>query len=95
MTKQELVSAISEKYPNCSIAQIKGIIDSYQEIIFNTVATGEAVNVTGWGKFEKVFKPAGEARNIKTGEKIQVPDKNVIKFKFSTALKKKFEEQTK
>jgi DNA-binding protein HU-beta len=48
--------------------------------ITRQVAKGEAVAITGFGKFERRVRPAGTARNPQTGAVVKTKKKNVPKF---------------
>lgn len=49
--------------------------------IQNAVANGDKVQLTGFGSFEQVHKPARDGRNPATGEAIRIEAKNVPVFK--------------
>jgi len=46
----------------------------------------QRVSLPGFATFKVVERPAGTARNVRTGETIKVPAKNVVKFKAGTTL---------
>jgi DNA-binding protein HU-beta len=48
--------------------------------ITRQVAKGEAVAITGFGKFERRIRPAGKARNPQTGAVVKTKKKSVPKF---------------
>jgi DNA-binding protein HU-beta len=48
--------------------------------ITRQVAKGEAVAITGFGKFERRIRPAGKARNPQTGAVVKTKRKSVPKF---------------
>jgi DNA-binding protein HU-beta len=48
--------------------------------ITRQVAKGEAVAITGFGKFERRIRPAGTARNPQTGAVVKTKKKSVPKF---------------
>jgi nucleoid DNA-binding protein len=56
------------------------------DVIAQAAAAGETVAVPKFGKFEVKVKPAHKARNPRTGDQIDVPDKLVIKFRPSSTL---------
>jgi len=56
------------------------------DIISQAAAVGETVSVPKFGKFEVKVKPAHKARNPRTGDQIDVPDKLVVKFRPSSTL---------
>ena len=56
------------------------------DVIGQAAAAGETIAIPKFGKFEVKIKPAHKARNPRTGDQIDVPDKLVIKFRPSSTL---------
>lgn len=86
MTKAELVSAIAEKSgfsKKDSEKALTAVIDS----ISASLASGEKVQIVGFGTFEVRERAAKEATNPRTKEKIKVPAKKAPAFKAGKALK--------
>ncbi|WP_349372136.1 HU family DNA-binding protein [Salinarimonas sp.] len=86
MNKGELVSAVAEK-TGLSKAQAGEALDAALESIQETLKKGEEVKIVGFGTFTVADRPAGEARNPRTGEKVQVPASKTPKFKAGAGLK--------
>jgi DNA-binding protein HU-beta len=86
MNKTELVKALIEK-SGSDKKTVDSIISALDEIVKSKVASGESVALAGLGIFKVVDRPAREARNPMTGEKVQVPAKRVTKFSLSKSLK--------
>ena len=61
--------------------------DSMIDIINETVAKNEAVNITGFGKFEPRARKESERINPQTGKRINVPTKVVPAFKPGKVLR--------
>lgn len=57
------------------------------DVISQAVSSGEDVSVPGFGRFKNVTQSARNARNPKTGETIKVPEKQVVRFSASSALR--------
>ena len=70
-----------------------GIKDDVVKAVFeglvNTLAKPDidGINIAHVGSFTKDFKPAHTSRNPRTGEPVEVADKTVPKFKFSSTCK--------
>mgnify|MGYP000899160731 CR=1 FL=1 len=86
MTKAELITAVAERQ-GLSRAQAKDVIEDVFLTIAATVESGNVVNVGGFGNFKPVTRAARVSRNPRTGETINVPAKNAIKFKPAKAIK--------
>lgn len=63
------------------------VSDGIFELVVNYLTQGEEVPVGALGKFTTSERAARTARNIQTGEPIDVPAKTVPKFKPSKHLK--------
>lgn len=86
MNKGELVSAIAEK-AGLSKAQAGDALDAALGAIQDALKGGDEVKIVGFGTFLVADRPAGEARNPRTGEKVQVPASKTPKFKAGAGLK--------
>lgn len=86
MNKAELVSAVSVATAMTKV-QAGEVIDAALQVIEKALAKGDDVRISGFGTFSVTQRAAGEARNPRTGEKVQVPASNVPRFKAGQALK--------
>lgn len=83
MKKRDLIQAVAihaDVDKKTATAVVEGTID----VILATVAKGDIVNISGFAKFAKKYRPARMARNPATGEAVKVKAKTVAKI---TALK--------
>jgi len=80
MTKVEIINKIGE---NIALPKkdIEKVIDYLVQIIQNALKDGQKVSITGLGSFSVKERKGRTARNPKTGEKVEVPPKKVVKFK--------------
>ena len=79
MNKAQLIDALSVRFDGNRRAAhnaLEAVIDT----VTRNVAKGEAVAITGFGKFEKRVRPAGKARNPQTGAVVRTKRKSVPKF---------------
>lgn len=85
MNKTELVKKISDK---CGFTQkdIKDVIDIYEGIIIEAMKIGEDVK-TGIATFTVKDTKPRLARNLHTGETINVPASKKVSIKLSKSLK--------
>ena len=88
MNKGELVSALAAKTElskKDSEAALKALID----VIGETIAKGEKVQLIGFGTFESKTRPARTARNPRTGAEVKIAASKAPAFKAGKALKDK------
>ena len=79
VNKAQLIEELSTRFDgNRRAAQhaLESVIDT----VTRNVAKGEAVAITGFGKFERRIRPAGTARNPQTGATVKTKKKLVPKF---------------
>ena len=80
VTKKELIDRIADKTGNKRVV-VKRIIQSFLDEIIGELANSNRLEFRDFGVFEPRKKAPRLARNPRTGEKIQVPQKVTVKFK--------------
>ena len=90
ITKRELVQRIAEK---TGVQQLsaKEVIQSFLDEIITELAKGNRLEFRDFGVFEPKSKAQRVARNPRTGEKVQVPEKTTVKFKVGRLMKKRIQ----
>ena len=86
MTKAELVSAIADK-AGLNRDQAKMALDAFIASVSSSLKAGKEVRLVGFGSFVPVKRPAGVARNPRTGEKVKTPPSATCRFRAGDALK--------
>ena len=71
----------------------KEITETLLKIIKSTLASGDDVLVSGFGKFCVKQKAARKGRNPATGEDAILPARKVVTFKCSSKLRERINEQ--
>ena len=91
MNKTELISKVVEVLANNEVKVTKKDMSEYVDTIFNviadSVAAGDTVSVSGFGKFEVTERSAREGRNPATGEAIHIEASKSPKFRASSTFK--------
>lgn len=80
MTKIDVINKIGE---NVALPKkdIEKVLDQFVKITQDALKEGKKVSLTGLGSFSSKERKARLARNPKTGEKVNVPAKKIVKFK--------------
>lgn len=86
MTKAELVASIAEK-AELSKKDSEKALSAVIDTIVETLATGEKVQLVGFGTFEVRDRKARDGINPATKEPIKIPATKVPAFKAGRALK--------
>ncbi|MBA5729363.1 HU family DNA-binding protein [Aerococcaceae bacterium INB8] len=84
--KAQLVEKVTEK-TNLTKKDVTAAVEALFETIEETLASGDKVQVIGFGTFEVRDRAARKGRNPQTGEEIQIPASKVPGFKAGKALK--------
>ncbi|MBT5017174.1 MAG: integration host factor subunit beta [Planctomicrobium sp.] len=80
MTKKEIVKTISEE---CGLTQLKTkeIVQRTFEAIIDTLVAEGRIELRNFGVFEVKKRAARKARNPRSGDRVDVPEKFVVTFK--------------
>lgn len=87
MNKTELIKPVAEA-AGISQTQAKAAIEKVFDTLVETLKNGENATLLGFGSFTVVERPERQGVNPKTGEKITLAAKKVIKFKASSRFEK-------
>ncbi|MDQ5985893.1 MAG: DNA-binding protein HU [Syntrophus sp. SKADARSKE-3] len=87
LTKTDIIDLLYETL-GLSKADSAGIVDSVLEIIKDELQSGNAVMISGFGKWSVRQKRARRGRNPQTGEAMTIAAKKVITFKPSSVIRK-------
>ncbi len=85
MNKAELIDAIAAE-ADLSKAEAKRALDAMVTTTSNALKGGDRVSLVGFGSFSVSMRNARTGRNPQTGKEIQIPAKNVVKFKAGAEL---------
>src|SRR6516165_2327094 len=80
VTKKEIVKQISDRIGMTQL-KTKEIVQLTFDAIVDTLLADKRIELRNFGVFEVKLRKARKARNPRTGEKVEVPPKNVVTFK--------------
>ncbi|MEW6738573.1 HU family DNA-binding protein [Dissulfurispira sp.] len=81
MTRSVLIEKVTERLEGLTKKQVETIINTIFDGMKDALARGEKIEIRGFGNFRLKQRNAKTARNPRTGEKVQVPAKQVLHFK--------------
>lgn len=87
MTKSELISVLSDRFPQLMVKDAEASVNIILEAIRETLASGGRCEIRGFGSFSLNYHPARKGRNPKTGESVAVPGKWAPHFKAGKELR--------
>ena len=86
MNKNDLVASVAQ-ISGLTKADASRAIDGVIQSITKSLKSDKEVRLVGFGTFTVTHRPAGEGRNPRTGESIDIPAMRVPKCRAAKALK--------
>lgn len=87
VTKKHLVRRVQEDNLDLTLEQVSNVYRSIFKNIMESVADGDTVLVMGFGNFKARNLKARKARNVVTGEEINVEAQRRPRFKAGSTFK--------
>lgn len=81
MTKSELIERISAMQPQLSSKDVELAVKTIIEQMSHALATGERIEIRGFGSFSLHYRAPRKGRNPKTGDTVALEGKYVPHFK--------------
>ena len=91
MTKKEIVKTISEKIGLTQL-KTKKIVQETFDAIVESLVEEKRIELRNFGVFEVKKRAARKARNPRTGDKVDVPEKYVVTFKPGKEMEQRVKE---
>ena len=88
ITKKELVNRIAEDTQQTKVV-VKDILQRFLDAIIEELADGNRLEFREFGVFEVRERAARKAQNPRTLEKVDVPQKRVVKFKVGRLMRER------
>ena len=85
MNKGEIIKKVAQDC-DLSKAAAEKVLNSVMGVITDAMEAGDKVTLIGFGTFSVTERAAREGRNPRTGKKIKIPAKKVVKFKAGSKL---------
>ncbi len=86
INKKNLIDAIADKTDSITKKDIEAVLNAFMDTVTGAIKKADKITLVGFGTFSQVQRKATTKQNPKTGEKIKVPAKKVMKFKTSKSL---------
>ena len=86
ISKSDIIKQIAEN-TNSTKKDVENVLSNFFKSIKNNLnQDGDSISFVGFGGFSLKRREQREGRNPQTGAKIQIPAKNVVKFKAGKEL---------
>jgi integration host factor subunit beta len=89
MTKSELIESLVKKQSQLGYRDVELAVKTLLEHMGQTLASGERIEIRGFGSFSLHYRPPRVGRNPKTGEAVALPGKFVPHFKPGKELRER------
>jgi integration host factor subunit beta len=81
MTKSELIEAIARNQKHLPTKDVELAVKHILELMSEALASGERIEIRGYGSFSLHYRPPRIGRNPKTGDSVALAGKYVPHFK--------------
>ena len=81
MLRSELIAQLANTLPDLPGEQVEQAVQTVLESLSDALASGERIEIRGFGSFSLHIHPPKLARNPKTGERVEVGQRRVPHFK--------------
>jgi integration host factor subunit beta len=87
MTKSQLIEKVTNRIEGLTLKQTEIIVETVFDSIREALNNNEKIEIRGFGNFRLKERGPRKARNPKTGESVDVPQKKAVRFKAGKALR--------
>jgi len=92
VTKSELIERIAQKQTQLAYRDVELAVKTVLEHMAERLATGDRIEIRGFGSFSLHYRPGRVGRNPKTGAPVSLPAKHVPHFKPGKELRERVDE---
>ena len=89
MTKSELIAKLAARFPPLVAKDAELAVKMILDAMGKSLASGQRIEIRGFGSFGLNHRPARTGRNPKSGERVPVPEKFVPHFKAGKELRER------
>jgi DNA-binding protein HU-beta len=86
VNKSDFVNALAKETGQAK-AVVETFVEAFQTVTRHALRKGDEINLIGFGKFEVKKRAARDGVNPKSGEKMKIAARKVVKFTAGTTLK--------
>ncbi|MBS0227756.1 MAG: integration host factor subunit beta [Proteobacteria bacterium] len=89
MTKSELIELLARRQPHLKLDDVDLSVRTLLQMMGGALATGQRIEIRGFGSFSLHFRPPRSGRNPRTGETVALPGRYVPHFKPGKELRER------
>ena len=76
-----MINSLSQRFPQLEQKDTRLVVDSLLTAMTTALSEGKRIEIRGFAAFSVGTRKPRTGRNPKTGESVQVPAKQVVRFK--------------
>lgn len=92
MTKSELIEILAQKQKQLAFKDVELAVKTMLEHMAQTLASGDRIEIRGFGSFSLHYRPPRVGRNPKTGDSVTLEAKHVPHFKPGKEMRERVNE---
>ena len=89
MTKSKLINVLAANFSQLVHKDAEISVKAILDAMSNSLKNNNRIEIRGFGSFSLNYRPARIGRNPKTGDAVNIPEKNVPHFKAGKELRKR------
>jgi len=89
MTRSELIEEMADKQTHLSLKDVELAVKLMIDHMAETLASGERIEIRGFGSFSLHYREPRQGRNPKTGDSVKLSGKYVPHFKPGKELRER------
>jgi len=89
MTKSKLINLLAARFSQLVHKDAEMSVKVILDAMCSSLKKSNRIEIRGFGSFSLNYRPARVGRNPKTGEKVNIAEKNVPHFKAGKELRKR------
>ena len=89
MTKSKLINLLAARFSQLVHKDAEVSVKVILDAMSNSLKNNNRIEIRGFGSFSLNYRPARIGRNPKTGEKVNISEKNVPHFKAGKELRRR------
>ncbi|MEQ4619138.1 MAG: integration host factor subunit beta [Corticimicrobacter sp.] len=92
MTRSELIAILADRFPQLAARDSDYAVKTILDSMLSALASGQRVEIRGFGSFSLSRRAPRVGRNPKSGEQVLVPEKWVPHFKAGKELRERVDQ---
>ncbi len=89
MNRSDLITAIAKEQNQLTYRDVELAVKYIIEQMSQALASGERIEIRGFGSFSLSYRPPRRGRNPKTGATVMLPERYVPRFKPGKELRER------